>query len=84
MQNENVAPRTSATAGSGPVRVLVYPDLDTQEELGQDLVKNDSDENKKSPMTLQNVQDSSIHFSTEPQMYVPKVQNSTAVKYGKK
>ena len=69
------------------MRVLVYPDQHNHEEaVEQDLTEDDSDvNNKKSPMTLQNVQGSSVHFSTEPQSYVPKVQqNNTAVQYGKK
>jgi len=84
-EHDENKPRTSLTAaGASPVRVLVYPDQHNHEEaVEQDLTEDDSDvNNKKSPMTLQNVQESSVHFSTEPQSYVPKVQqNNTAVQY---
>ena len=86
MHNEAGNKARAVAETTEPVRVLVYPDQNIHEEVRQEITKNDSDENKKkSLMTLQNVQGSSVHFSSEPQMYVPKIQqNNTAVPYGKK
>ena len=65
---------------TGSVRVSVYPDQNIHEEVKQEITKNDSDElggGSIAPMTLQNVEGSSVHFSTDPVSFVPKVQNSS-------
>ena len=73
---QGAAPETT-----GSVRVLVYPDQNIHEEVKQEITKNDSDElgdGSIAPMTLQNVEGSSVHFSTDPVSYVPKVENSSS------
>ena len=80
MHNEAGNKARAVAETTEPVRVLVYPDQNIHEEVRQEITKNDSDENGGAiaPMTLQNVEGSSVHFSTNPVSYVPKVQNGTS------
>ena len=78
VHNENVNNPPAETAST--VRVLLYPDKNIKDEVKQEL--SDSD-NSEPPMTLKNVGGSSIHFATDPVMYVPKQEQEAATNYGK-